>query len=53
MSTSGLHEGDYLMVGDELNRLRFIPDQPDADSTLRGWRIFAWHTWEHRRMFMQ
>ncbi|HMD20175.1 MAG TPA: hypothetical protein VKH40_07625 [Alloacidobacterium sp.] len=36
VSTSGLHEGDYLMVGDELNRLRFIPDQPDADSTLEG-----------------
>ena len=36
VSTSGLHEGDYLMVGDELNRLQFIPDQPDADSTLEG-----------------
>src|SRR5271170_1349950 len=36
VSTSGIHEGDYLMVGDELNRVRFIPDQPDADSTLEG-----------------
>jgi hypothetical protein len=36
VSTSGLHEGDYLMVGDELDRVRFIPDQPDADSTLEG-----------------
>ena len=36
VSTSGLHEGDYLMVGDELNRVKFIPDQPDADSTLEG-----------------
>jgi hypothetical protein len=36
VSTSGLHEGDYLMVGDELNRVKFIPDQPDADSILEG-----------------
>ena len=35
-STSGLHEGDYLMVGDELNRIDFIPDQPDADTNLKG-----------------
>jgi hypothetical protein len=34
VSTSGLREGDYLMVGDELNRIQFIPDQPDADTTL-------------------
>jgi hypothetical protein len=34
VSTSGLREGDYLMVGDELNRIQFIPDQPDADATL-------------------
>jgi hypothetical protein len=34
LSTSGLREGDYLMVGDELNRVKFIPDQPDADTTL-------------------
>jgi hypothetical protein len=36
VSTSGLHEGDYLMVGDELNRVKFIPDQPDADTILEG-----------------
>lgn len=36
VSTSGLHEGDYLMVGDELNRVKFIPDQPDADTALEG-----------------
>jgi hypothetical protein len=36
VSTSGLHEGDYLMVGDELNRVTFIPDQPDADSILEA-----------------
>jgi hypothetical protein len=36
VSTSGLHEGDYLMVGDELNRVKFIPDQPDADAIVEG-----------------
>jgi len=36
ISTSDLHEGDYLMVGDELNRIDFIPDQPDADTILKG-----------------
>ena len=36
ISTSGLHEGDYLMVGDELNRVDYIPDQPDADTILKG-----------------
>jgi hypothetical protein len=35
-STSDLHENDYLMVGDELNQIDFIPDQPDADAILRG-----------------
>ena len=36
ISTSDLREGDYLMVGDELNRIDFIPDQPDADTILKG-----------------
>ncbi|HEY2466487.1 MAG TPA: hypothetical protein VGI45_01435 [Terracidiphilus sp.] len=36
VSTSGLHEGDYLMVGDELNRIDSIPDQPDADTILKS-----------------
>jgi hypothetical protein len=36
VSTSELLEGDYLMVGDELNRVDFIPDQPDADTILKG-----------------
>lgn len=36
VSTSGLHEGDYLMVGDELDRIDYIPDQPDADTTLKS-----------------
>ena len=33
---SGLHEGDYLMVGDELDRIDTIPDQPDADTILKS-----------------
>ena len=36
ISTSGLREGDYLMVGDELNQVVNVPDQPDADVTLKG-----------------
>jgi hypothetical protein len=36
LSTSGLREGDYLMVGDELDRIDFIPDQPDADTFLKS-----------------
>lgn len=36
VSTSGLREGDYLMVGDELDRVDFIPDQPDADTVLKS-----------------
>jgi hypothetical protein len=35
-STSGLHVGDYLMVGDELDQLEFIADQPDADVEMKG-----------------
>src|SRR4029079_10685721 len=36
VSTTNLHEEDYVMVGDELNRIDFIPDQPDADTILTG-----------------
>ena len=36
VSTSGLQEGDYLMVGDELDRIDYIPDQPDADTILKS-----------------
>jgi hypothetical protein len=36
VSTSGLREGDYLMVGDELDQIDFIPDQPDADTILKS-----------------
>lgn len=35
-STAGLREGDYLMIGDELDQVAFIPDQPDADAILKG-----------------
>ena len=36
VSTTGLHENDYLMVGDELVRVGFISDQPDSDIFLKG-----------------
>ena len=36
VSTANLREEDYVMVGDELNRIDFIPDQPDADAILKG-----------------
>ena len=36
VSTAGLHENDYLMIGDELDQIAFIPDQPDADVLLKG-----------------
>jgi hypothetical protein len=36
VSTANLREEDYVMVGDELNRIDFIPDQPDADTILKG-----------------
>ncbi|MGH9431768.1 MAG: hypothetical protein ACRD3T_09515, partial [Terriglobia bacterium] len=36
VSRTGFHDNDYLMVGDELDQIQFIPDQPDADILLRG-----------------
>ncbi len=36
LSQTGLHENDYLMIGDELVQLSYIPDQPDADVVLKG-----------------
>jgi hypothetical protein len=36
VSTSGLREGDYLMIGDELDQIAYIPDQPDADTDLQS-----------------
>ena len=35
-STTGLHVNDYLMIGDELNQLEYISDQPDADVEMKG-----------------
>jgi hypothetical protein len=35
-STTGLHVNDYLMIGDELDQLEYIPDQPDADVEMKG-----------------
>lgn len=34
VSTSDLHDGDYLMIGDELNKIDVIPDQPDFDTIM-------------------
>jgi hypothetical protein len=36
VSTTGLREGDYLMVGDELDQIVNVPDQPDADVDLKS-----------------
>ncbi len=36
VSTTGLHENDYLMVGEELVQIGFISDQPDSDIFLKG-----------------
>lgn len=33
---TGLHPNDYLMLGDELVQIDFIPDQPDADIRVKG-----------------
>ena len=38
VSTSGLRENDYVMVGDELDQIAYIPDQPDADTSLKSIR---------------
>lgn len=36
VSRTGFHENDYLMVGEELDQIQVIPDQPDADIVLKG-----------------
>ena len=36
VSTAGLQENDFLMIGDELDQIAYIPDQPDADVILKG-----------------
>ena len=44
VSTAGLHENDYLMVGDELDQIAYVSDQPDADVILKGFegQRFTW-----------
>lgn len=42
VSTSGLHALDYLMIGDELDQLTNIPDQPDEDARLRSADGLRW-----------
>jgi hypothetical protein len=41
-STSGFHERDYVMVGDELDQLVYISDQPDEDVGLRSADGLRW-----------
>ncbi len=41
-STSGFHEGDDIMVGDELDKLVYIADQPDEDVRLRSADGLRW-----------
>lgn len=36
VSRTGFHENDYVMVGEELDQIQFIPDQPDADILMKG-----------------
>ncbi|HEV2425761.1 MAG TPA: hypothetical protein VGZ29_13110 [Terriglobia bacterium] len=36
VSNTGLREGDFLMVGDELDQIANVPDQPDADVDLKS-----------------
>ncbi len=44
VSTAGFHENDYLMVGDELDQIAYVSDQPDADVILKGFegQRFTW-----------
>jgi hypothetical protein len=41
-SVSGFHERDYLMVGDELDQLVYIADQPDEDVRVRSADGLRW-----------
>lgn len=36
VSKTGFHDNDYLMVGEELDQIQFISDQPDEDILLKG-----------------
>jgi hypothetical protein len=35
-SIAGVVEGDYLMIGDELDQVAFVSDQPDSDVMMRS-----------------
>src|SRR6185437_12217494 len=35
-SNAGFREGDYVMIGDELDRIETIQDQPDSDTAMKG-----------------
>ncbi|HEV2418225.1 MAG TPA: hypothetical protein VGX94_10505, partial [Terriglobia bacterium] len=37
VSRTGFHDNDYLMVGEELDQIQFISDQPDEDILLKGY----------------
>ena len=41
-STTGFHERDYVMVGDELDQLVYIADQPDEDVRMRSADGLRW-----------
>ena len=49
-STSGFHERDYVMVGDGLDQLTYISDQPDEDVRLRSADGLRWALSGLRRM---
>ena len=36
INNEGLHVNDYIMIGDELDQISYIPDQPDADVVVKG-----------------
>ncbi len=38
VSLTGIHPRDYLMIGDELLQITLIPEQPDDDLRVRGFR---------------
>lgn len=41
-STTGLHEWDYVMVGDELDQIVYIADQPDEDVRMHSADGLRW-----------
>lgn len=41
-STTGFHERDYVMVGDELDQIAYIADQPDEDVRMKSADGLRW-----------